>query len=51
MFGLGGRLVLDMKAKGAGQLLEINIDWLRVAEVLGREREKAMNFLKDNLES
>lgn len=50
MFGLQDRLVLDLKADGATELLEQSVDWQQVNEILGREREKAMNFLKDNLE-
>src|SRR5690554_927064 len=50
MFGLQDRLVLDLKADGAMELLEQTVDWQQVNEILRREREKAMNFLKDNLE-
>lgn len=50
MFGLQDRLVLDLKAGGATELLEQSVDWQQVNEILSREREKAMNFLKDNLE-
>jgi len=50
MFGLEDRLVLDLRADGATELLERNVDWPQVNEILGREREKAMNFLQDNLE-
>ena len=49
-FGLEDRLVLDLKADGATELLEQSVDWSQVNEILDRERKKAMNFLKDNLE-
>lgn len=51
MFGLEDRLVSDLKADRVFELLEQSVDWLQVNKILGREREKAMNFLKDTLES
>lgn len=49
MFGLEDRLVADINSVNIDNFAEKSIDWERVNVVLEKEREKARDFLKNNL--
>lgn len=49
MFGLEDRLVTDINSINIDNFAEKEIDWERVNDVLEKEREKAVEFLKENL--
>lgn len=49
MFGLEDRLITDINSVNIDNFVEKEIDWERVNEVLEKEREKAVDFLKANL--
>ena len=49
MFGLEDKLVTDVNSANIDDFAEKEIDWARVNEVLEKEREKAVGFLKQNL--
>lgn len=49
MFGLEDRLITDINSVNIDNLAEKEIDWVRVNEVLEKEREKARDFLNKNL--
>jgi polysaccharide pyruvyl transferase WcaK-like protein len=49
MFGLEDRLVTDVSSFNIDNFAEKNIDWERVNDVLKKEREKAVGYLKNNL--
>ena len=46
MFGLEDRLITDINSVDIDNFAEKEIDWARVNEVLEKEREKAVGFLK-----
>jgi hypothetical protein len=50
MFGLQDRLVLSPSLERTKSLIDRDIDWLKVNSILDRERAKALNYLKENLE-
>ena len=50
MFGLEDRLITDINSVNIDNLAEKEIDWESVNEVLEKEREKAVEFLKRNLQ-
>ncbi|MBJ6137330.1 polysaccharide pyruvyl transferase family protein [Marinobacter litoralis] len=50
MFDLQDRLVLNPSLERTKSLIDRDIDWLRVNSILDRERAKALNYLKENLE-
>lgn len=49
MFGLEDRLVKDINSVNIDNFAEKEIDWERVNVVLEKEREKAVGFLENNL--
>ena len=49
MFGLEDRLVTDINSVNIDNFAEKEIDWAKVNEVLEEERERAVGFLKENL--
>ena len=49
MFGLEDRLITDINSVNIDNFAEKEIDWMRVNDVLEKEREKAVGFLKVNL--
>lgn len=51
MFGLENRLVLELDEKSITKIFDQKIDWRSVNATLLKEREKALLFLKSNLES
>lgn len=51
MFGLENRLVLELDEKNLTKILHQIIDWTSVNDTLLKEREKALFFLKNHLES
>ena len=48
-FGLEDRLITDATPEKIIQVLNTPIDWVRVNEIHDAERERGINFLKDNL--
>lgn len=51
IFGLENRLVLELNEKNITKVFHQKIDWENVNAILQKEREKALTFLKNNLES
>lgn len=49
MFGLEDRLVTDVSSFNIDNFMGKEIEWGRVNDVLEKEREKAVGFLKENL--
>ncbi len=49
MFGLEDRLITDINSVNIDNFAEKEIDWVRVNEVLEKERDKAKDFLNKNL--
>lgn len=50
MFGMEDRLITDINSANIDNFAEKEIDWERVNEVLEKEREKAVGFLKKGLQ-
>lgn len=50
MFGLEDRLITNLENLDVETFIQREVDWETVNSILQKERKKAMNFLKDNLE-
>lgn len=49
MFNLQNRLLTDLSIDKVNEILENQIDWTSVNQILERERERSINFLKESL--